>query len=106
MLFKYRYLTISDLLGTLNRYFIQLISCGDDYQFQELIRIFLPVLIRSIEGQTEDFRKRVSLKLFISLMIHSVIRENFPKCLQIYDRILLLSNHFVFFSGFRSIYSC
>ena len=59
---EFRYLMMIDLLGTLNRYFIQLISCGDDYQFQELIRIFLPVLIRSIEGQTEDFRKKVSLK--------------------------------------------
>jgi hypothetical protein len=46
-------------LGALNRYFIQLISCGDDYQFQELIRVFLPVLIRSIEIQTDDFRKKV-----------------------------------------------
>ncbi len=46
-------------LGALNRYFIQLISCGDDYQFQELIRGFLPLLIRSIEIQTEDFRKKV-----------------------------------------------
>ncbi|UJR33845.1 hypothetical protein I4U23_021268 [Adineta vaga] len=43
---------------TLNRYFIQLISCGDDYQFQELIQTFLPVLIRSIEVQNEDFRKK------------------------------------------------
>ena len=45
-------------LGSLNRCFIQLISCGDDYQFQELIRIFVPVLIRSIEVQNEDFRKK------------------------------------------------
>jgi hypothetical protein len=48
-------------LATLNRHFIQLISCGDDYQFQELIKTFLPVLIRSIETQTDDFRKKVSV---------------------------------------------
>lgn len=47
-------------IGSLNRYFIQLISCGDDYQFQELIKIVLPLLVRSIEVQTDDFRKKVS----------------------------------------------
>ncbi|CAF0847110.1 unnamed protein product [Adineta ricciae] len=49
---------------TLNRHFIQLISCGDDYQFQELIKTFIPVLIRSIEIQTDDFRKK-ALEIFI-----------------------------------------
>jgi hypothetical protein len=49
-------------IGSLNRDFIQLISCGDDYQFQELIKTFLPLLIRSIEIQTDDFRKKVRQK--------------------------------------------
>ncbi|CAF4576521.1 unnamed protein product [Rotaria sp. Silwood1] len=49
-------------ISSLNRYFIQLISCGDDYQFQEIIKTFLPILIRSIEVQTDDFRKKVSDK--------------------------------------------
>jgi hypothetical protein len=39
-----------------------LISSGDDYQFQELIKTFLPILIRSIEVQTDDFRKKVREK--------------------------------------------
>jgi hypothetical protein len=39
-----------------------LISSGDDYQFQELIKILLPILIRSIEVQTDDFRKKVREK--------------------------------------------
>ena len=56
---EFRYSINVIVLGTLNRYFIQLISCGDDYQFQELIHIVLPVLIRSIEVQTDDFRKNV-----------------------------------------------
>ena len=56
---EFRYSITVIVLGTLNRYFIQLISCGDDYQFQELIHIVLPVLIRSIEVQTDDFRKNV-----------------------------------------------
>jgi hypothetical protein len=60
------YLLISKyfyFLASLNRYFIQLISSGDDYQFQELIQTFLPLLIQSIEVQTEDFRKKVKIFL-------------------------------------------
>ncbi|CAF0878137.1 unnamed protein product [Rotaria sordida] len=53
-------------ISSLNRYFIQLISCGDDYQFQELIKTFLPILIRSIELQTDDFRKKV-VEVFIHI---------------------------------------
>ncbi|CAF0777859.1 unnamed protein product [Adineta steineri] len=52
--------------SSLNRYFIQLISCGDDYQFQELIKIFLPLLIRTIEVQTDDFRKK-AVEVFIHI---------------------------------------
>ncbi|CAF4594964.1 unnamed protein product, partial [Rotaria sp. Silwood1] len=53
-------------ISSLNRYFIQLISCGDDYQFQEIIKTFLPILIRSIEVQTDDFRKK-AVEVFIHI---------------------------------------
>ncbi|CAM4762842.1 unnamed protein product [Rotaria magnacalcarata] len=52
--------------SSLNRYFIQLISCGDDYQFQELIKTFLPVFIRSVEVQTDDFRKK-AVEVFVHI---------------------------------------
>ncbi|CAF0730187.1 unnamed protein product [Didymodactylos carnosus] len=55
-----------ELLNTtsLNRSFIQLISTADDYGFQSIIEKFLPLLIRSIENQTDDFRKK-ALEIFL-----------------------------------------